>query len=70
MPVLCHCLDPTYTLVCNNATWAVGEIAVKFGKFVCVCVCVCVCVMCVCHVLRIVSCGYFQIYVTLFLTPI
>eukprot|EP00053_Salpingoeca_punica_P016079 m.149929 g.149929 ORF g.149929 m.149929 type:complete len:650 (-) comp16870_c2_seq1:1041-2990(-) len=32
MEVLCSNLDPTYTSVCNNAAWAIGEIAMKYGQ--------------------------------------
>jgi hypothetical protein len=33
MPVLGANLTPEYISVCNNATWAIGEIAIKTGKF-------------------------------------
>ena len=29
LPVLTVQLDPAYVSVCNNASWAIGEIAVK-----------------------------------------
>lgn len=32
LPILGHNLNPEYISVCNNATWAIGEIAVKLGK--------------------------------------
>eukprot|EP00741_Cyanophora_paradoxa_P008025 tig00001239_g7764.t1 len=31
VPVLLQNLDPTYLSVCNNASWALGELAVKVG---------------------------------------
>lgn len=31
MPILGQNLKPEYISVCNNATWAIGEIAVKLG---------------------------------------
>ena len=32
MPILGHNLNPEYISVCNNATWAIGEISIKMGK--------------------------------------
>lgn len=32
MPILAQNLNPDHISVCNNATWAIGEIAVKLGK--------------------------------------
>ena len=32
MPILAANLNPDYISVCNNATWAIGEISVKMGK--------------------------------------
>jgi hypothetical protein len=32
MQVLSVNLNPEFISVCNNATWAIGEIAVKSGK--------------------------------------
>lgn len=32
MPVLGANLTPEYISVCNNATWAIGEISIKTGK--------------------------------------
>lgn len=32
MPILSLNLNPEFISVCNNATWAIGEIAVKMGK--------------------------------------
>jgi len=32
MPMLGSNLNPEYISVCNNATWAIGEIAIKAGK--------------------------------------
>ncbi|WAR22767.1 TNPO1-like protein [Mya arenaria] len=31
MPILGHNLNPEYISVCNNATWAIGEISIKMG---------------------------------------
>ena len=31
LPVLCEQLAPEFVSVCNNASWAIGEIAVKVG---------------------------------------
>ena len=31
MPILSGNLNPEYISVCNNATWAAGEISVKLG---------------------------------------
>lgn len=33
LPILGQNLDPTYISVCNNATWAIGEISIKLGKY-------------------------------------
>ena len=33
LPILGQNLNPEFISVCNNATWAIGEIAVKLGKF-------------------------------------
>jgi len=32
MPILGLNLNPEYISVCNNATWAIGEIAIKLGN--------------------------------------
>lgn len=32
MPVLAQNLKPEFISVCNNATWAIGEIAVKYKQ--------------------------------------
>lgn len=32
MPILAQNLNPDHISVCNNATWAIGEIAVKLGN--------------------------------------
>ena len=32
MPVLGRNLNPEFISVCNNATWAIGEISVQLGK--------------------------------------
>ena len=32
VPILGQNLNPEYISVCNNATWAIGEIAIKMGK--------------------------------------
>ena len=32
LPILGQNLNPEFISVCNNATWAIGEIAVKLGK--------------------------------------
>jgi len=51
MQILAVNLNPEFISVCNNATWAIGEIAIKSGcdivhlqyrlwSIVCVCVCV------------------------------
>lgn len=31
MPILAQNLKPEFISVCNNATWAIGEVAVKMG---------------------------------------
>ena len=31
-PILGANLNPEYISVCNNATWAIGEISVKMGE--------------------------------------
>jgi hypothetical protein len=35
MPLIIQQIDPQaeYVSVCNNATWAAGEIAIKLGKW-------------------------------------
>jgi len=33
MPILAQNLNPDHISVCNNATWAIGEIAVKLGIY-------------------------------------
>lgn len=33
MPILSQNLNPDYISVCNNATWAIGEISIKLGEF-------------------------------------
>ena len=32
MPILGANLNPEFISVCNNATWAIGEISIKMGK--------------------------------------
>lgn len=32
MPILGLNLNPEFISVCNNATWAIGEIAMQMGK--------------------------------------
>lgn len=32
MPVLGLNLNPEFISVCNNATWAIGEIAIQMGE--------------------------------------
>ena len=32
MPILGSNLNPEFISVCNNATWAIGEISIKMGK--------------------------------------
>lgn len=32
LPLLGQNLNPEYISVCNNATWAIGEISIKLGK--------------------------------------
>lgn len=32
LPILGQNLNPEYISVCNNATWAIGEISIKLGK--------------------------------------
>lgn len=32
MPILGTNLNPEYISVCNNATWAIGEISIQMGK--------------------------------------
>ena len=32
MPILASNLNPEYISVCNNATWAIGEISIKMGE--------------------------------------
>lgn len=36
MPILGQNLNPELISVCNNATWAIGEISVKLGKWSCI----------------------------------
>lgn len=31
LPILAQNLNPEFISVCNNATWAIGEIAIKLG---------------------------------------
>jgi transportin-1 len=33
LPILGKNLNPEYISVCNNATWAIGEISIKLGNF-------------------------------------
>ena len=33
MPILGANLNPEFISVCNNATWAIGEISIKMGKY-------------------------------------
>jgi len=33
MPILGQNLHPQFISVCNNATWAIGEISIKLGKY-------------------------------------
>lgn len=33
MPILGLNLNPEFISVCNNATWAIGEISIQMGKF-------------------------------------
>lgn len=33
LPILGQNLNPDYISVCNNATWAIGEISIKLGTF-------------------------------------
>lgn len=35
LPLLGQNLNPEYISVCNNATWAIGEISIKLGKYFC-----------------------------------
>lgn len=32
LPILGQNLNPDYISVCNNATWAIGEISIKLGE--------------------------------------
>ena len=32
LPILGQNLNPEFISVCNNATWAIGEISIKLGK--------------------------------------
>ena len=32
MPILGSNLNPEFISVCNNATWAIGEISIKMGE--------------------------------------
>jgi len=42
MPILAANLNPDYISVCNNATWAIGEISVKMGEqYYAICSCHC-----------------------------
>ena len=41
LPVLGTNLHPGLISVCNNATWAIGEIAIKLGWFALNCDCCC-----------------------------
>lgn len=34
MPILGQNLHPQFISVCNNATWAIGEISIKLGKYI------------------------------------
>jgi hypothetical protein len=34
LPILGQNLNPEFISVCNNATWAIGEISIKLGKCV------------------------------------
>ncbi len=36
MPILGLNLNPEFISVCNNATWAIGEISMQMGECVCV----------------------------------
>lgn len=33
LPILGQNLNPEFISVCNNATWAIGEISIKLGKY-------------------------------------
>lgn len=33
MPILGQNLNPEFISVCNNATWAIGEISIKLGEY-------------------------------------
>lgn len=33
MPILGTNLNPEFISVCNNATWAIGEICMQMGEF-------------------------------------
>lgn len=33
MPILAANLNPEFISVCNNATWAIGEISIKMGQW-------------------------------------
>lgn len=35
MPILGTNLNPEFISVCNNATWAIGEICMQMGKNLC-----------------------------------
>lgn len=35
MPILGLNLNPEFISVCNNATWAIGEISIQMGEFDC-----------------------------------
>ena len=34
IPILSQNLNPEFISVCNNAAWAIGEVAVQLGKFI------------------------------------
>lgn len=34
MPILGSNLNPEFISVCNNATWAIGEISIKMGEWI------------------------------------
>lgn len=39
MPILGTNLNPEFISVCNNATWAIGEICMQMGEYLCQCPC-------------------------------
>ena len=57
MPILGANLNPEYISVCNNATWAIGEISIKMGRYsIC-----CLLSRCFVLVVKYLACLYFTV---------